>query len=452
MNVGQSAVIPSRRRRRHRWHGLRAKLLLSYLAVVIAGLLASSAVTSLLAPSFFATHMAQMMAATPSAGLPGGGPGASGIMGMMGDMASMAAMYASASDAALADSFRAAMNRALWTGGAVAALAALAASLFVTGRVVGPIRRLATASRSIAAGRYAERVPAGGDDELAALAASFNEMAGTLEATEQRRLELIGDVAHELRTPVATLEGYLEGLLDGVVEPTAETWAKLHGEAGRMRRLIDDLQELSRAEAGRFSLHPAAVDPAAIAQAALDRLAGQFEEKGLTLSTDLPQRVPVVYADRDRAVQVLTNLLTNALRHTPVPGRVTVAVQRKPQAVQFVVTDTGTGIDAEHLPHVFERFYRVDRSRSRALGGSGIGLTIARALVEAMGGQIWAESAGLGKGATFGFTLPLAPRASSEGAARFVHKAHTAAFAGAADAAGVTVPAVPAAPGHAGRS
>ncbi len=266
----------------------------------------------------------------------------------------------------------------------------------------------ASASRHVADGHYAERVPSGGDDELGDLALTFNDMAGALEATERRRRELIGDVAHELRTPIATLEGYLEGLLDGVVQPEPSTWARLHGEAGRLRRLVDDLQELSRAEARQIPLALEQTDPAEIVRAAIDRLASSFAEKELTLNSDIPERLPRVQADTNRAIQVLSNLLTNALRYTPSPGQVRLAVRPITGAVEFSVRDTGVGIAQEELPRVFERFYRVDKSRSRALGGSGIGLTIARALVEAMGGRIWAESPGSDQGATFSFTLPRA--------------------------------------------
>jgi signal transduction histidine kinase len=182
----------------------------------------------------------------------------------------------------------------------------------------------------------------------------------------------------------------------------------LHDEAGRLRRLVDDQQELSRAEARQIPLRLQAIAPAALVQAALDRVGPQFAEKGLTLHSTVPAGLPDVRADQDRAVQVLINLLTNALRYTPAPGTVQVMATQHGDDIAFSVTDTGVGIAPEHLPHLFERFYRVDRSRSRALGGSGIGLTIARALVEAMGGQIAAHSAGPGRGSTFTVTLPRA--------------------------------------------
>ena len=304
--------------------------------------------------------------------------------------------------------FKSALSEAMLVAGLIGVIVAIVISFFVTHRIMVPVSRLVQASKRIASGHYAERVPQLSRDELGEMAGSFNEMAAALETTERRRLELIGDVAHELRTPVATLEGYMEGLMDGVVKPSEEIWISLHEEAGRLRRLIDDLQELSRAEARQIPLHLAVVNPLEIARAAVERLEHQFKEKGLEFRATLPPTLPAVQADHDRSIQVLTNLLTNALRYTPVPGNVSLELAAIEGAVQFKVTDTGMGISAEHLPHLFERFYRVDKSRSRMLGGSGVGLTIAKALVEAMGGQIEAASGGSGQGSTFTFTLPQA--------------------------------------------
>jgi two-component system, OmpR family, sensor histidine kinase BaeS len=193
-----------------------------------------------------------------------------------------------------------------------------------------------------------------------------------------------------------------------VVEPRPELWALLHGEAGRLRRLVDDLQELSRAEARQLSLALRAVAPASIVGAVAARLRPRFDEAGLDLRVELPDGLPPMRADPDRAGQVLTNLLTNALRYTPAPGTVTVEVAPAGDGITFMVMDTGIGFAPEEATRLFERFYRVDKSRSRARGGSGIGLTIARALAEAMGGTIAAESAGPGRGSTFSFTLPIA--------------------------------------------
>lgn len=369
---------------------LATKLFLSYLVVVASGVATMFVVARAAAPEFFVSSMNQMMG--------GHEPG-----GMMGGMAPASALI----DAA----FRAALLQALLVATGLATLIALLVSLIVTRQIAQPVARMARATRRIATGHYAERVPlapASAGDELEQLARSFNDMAGALEQTERRRLELIGDVAHELRTPVATLEGYLEGLLDGVVEPSERTWATLYAEAGRLRRLIDDLQELSRAESRQLSLAIQPVAPVALVEATLERLRPRFAEKGLALRSAVPPNLPPVLADRDRAVQVLTNLLTNALRYTPAPGEVELTVRRAGDAVEFRVRDTGVGFAPELASRLFERFYRVEKSRSRALGGSGIGLTIARALVDAMGGRIWAESPGPGLGSTFAFTLPLA--------------------------------------------
>jgi signal transduction histidine kinase len=193
-----------------------------------------------------------------------------------------------------------------------------------------------------------------------------------------------------------------------VIEPTPRTLAVLHTEAGRLRRLVDDLQELSRTEARQISLSPQPVTPQSLVQSALEPLEGQFAEKNLDLNVSLPEGLPLVKADPARAVQILTNLLVNSLRYTPAPGKVEVAVNREEDGVAFRVTDTGVGLMPEQLAHIFERFYRVDKSRSRTLGGSGIGLTIARSLAQAMDGEIRAESLGLGQGSSFTLTLPLA--------------------------------------------
>lgn len=375
---------------------LRGKLLAAHLLVILVGVVTLLFTTSLVAQDLFDRSMLAMM-----------GPGGRGPGGMMGQGGRMAMMDA-AMDEIIGQAFREAVVQSLAISTALAIATAVGASFFVSGRIAGSVARMLAASRRIAAGHYAERVPEGSQDELGQLAASFNSMASALEATERRRLELIGDVAHELRTPIANLEGYLEGLLDGVVEPSDRTWAFLHGEAGRLRRLVDDLGELSRAEARQIPISPRPVAPERLVEAAVERFRPQFAEKGVALEVALPAGLPAVLADEDRVVQVLGNLLGNALRYTPSDGRVTVDAVQNDGAVAFRVSDTGVGVAAEDLPHLFERFYRVEKSRSRAGGGSGIGLTIARALVEAQGGRIWAESPGPGRGSTFTFTLPLA--------------------------------------------
>ncbi|MEI7644528.1 MAG: ATP-binding protein [Chloroflexales bacterium] len=366
--------------------GLRARLLLAHLIVIAAGAVTLFAVTLVTAPTLHDRLMVAVL-----------GPGHT--VAQNPDMAAM--------EQATSAIFQTATQQALLLSGGAAILVAVAVSLLISTRIVTPVRQMLTASRRIAAGHYAERVPAHGSDELAALAAQFNTMAGELEATERRRVALIGDVAHELRTPLATIKGYIEGVLDGVVTPSDETWALMHDEVGRLTRLVRDLQELSRAEAKQLALHPRMIAFDTLITQAVARLAPQYAEKGVTLASAVPADLPMVELDPDRMLQVLVNLLGNALRATPAGGRVAVAAQHAGAAVTVTVTDTGIGIDSAHLPHLFERFYRVDPARSRRLGGHGIGLTISKSLVEAHGGQIWAASDGLGAGATFGFTLPL---------------------------------------------
>jgi two-component system sensor histidine kinase BaeS len=383
------------------WAGLGVKLFASYLIVVAIGIGTLVLAAGLATPSIFDLHMAQMMGNAR----PGRGSGMG--MGLGQVIAGSGSSEVASLDAALAEAFRASLGQGLLVAGAAAVATAIGASLLVSRRIASPVITLARASHRIAEGHYADRVDVGGSDELGELCTSFNSMAAALEATEQRRTELIGDVAHELRTPLATLRGYLEGLMDGVVKPSDQTWARLHDETGRLQRLVDDLQELSRAEAGQLMLHPRPLDAARLAQDAVERLGPAYAEKGIRLEPDLAAGLPTVLADADRTIQVLTNLLGNALRYTSAPGRVCVKVAPGGgRNVAISVSDTGVGIPPEHLSRIFERFYRVDKSRSRALGGSGIGLTIARALVEAMGGRLWAESLGAGQGATFTFTLP----------------------------------------------
>jgi two-component system sensor histidine kinase BaeS len=366
---------------------LRARLFLAHLLVIAVGVGTLFLITLLVAPNIHNRLMAEMM-----------GTNSTMMRGVM-----MAGM-----EQALTAAFRSAMLQALLLSASAAVLAAVVVSLMLSARIVNPLQQLLAASARIAAGHYAERVPEVGHDELGLLAAQFNTMAAELEAAERRRVALIGDVAHELRTPLATIEGYTEGLLDGVIEPHPETWVVLHDEVGRLRRLVADLQELSRAEARQLPLHRVAVEPIALVTQAVDRLAPQFDAQGTTLLHDVTPDLPAMHVDSDRIIQVLINLLGNALRYTPAHGTVIIRVIRQGNDIVFSVTDTGIGIASEHLPHLFERFYRVDKARSRALGGSGIGLTIAKALVEAHGGRIRAESAGVGQGATFVVTLPIA--------------------------------------------
>lgn len=286
-------------------------------------------------------------------------------------------------------------------------VAALAISAYVTRRIAGPVVRLADAAVAVADGRYSVRVdPPGMGAEFATLTASFNAMAARLETVETTRRRLLADLAHEMRTPVSTIDVYLEGLEDGVVTVDADTVAMLRSQTARLSRLAEDITAVSRAEEHQLDLHPQPVPAAALVDAAVETFRDRYHERGVTLSADVAPETPMLRADPERIGQVLANLLDNALRHTPDGGTVTVTARAGAGTVVLAVTDTGTGIPAEHLPHVFERFYRVDRARDRAHGGSGIGLAIAKAIVEAHGGTVVATSGGAGLGTTVSVTLP----------------------------------------------
>jgi histidine kinase len=310
-------------------------------------------------------------------------------------------------DPALLPDFQAALTQALVVAALMATVAGLATSLLLMREILRPLREIARSSQRIAAGHYDERVVLPASDELAAMAASFNQMAAALEQVEQQRVTLIGNVAHELRTPLAGLEGYLEGLFDGVLRNDPETLSTMQHEVRRLRRLVDDLQTLSRVEAGQVQLHFERVDLAGIVQRVMAQLRPQVLARCLEFELEKPDLALPVYADDDRTAQILLNLIGNAIRYTPDSGCITIRVATADGNAQVIVQDTGIGIPAEALPYIFERFYRVDQSRARSSGGSGIGLTIARHLAWAMGGEITATSAGLESGSTFTLTLPL---------------------------------------------
>lgn len=310
--------------------------------------------------------------------------------------------------------FQAAITEALGVALVVALIIAVLVSLIVSRLVVAPVREMMTASQHIADGHYNERVRVHGNvrtgelDELAQLALSFNQMASRLEKTEQFRRQLIGDVAHELRTPLTTIKGSLEGLIDGVLPGDIDTYHLLYQETDRMQRLVDDLQELSRVEARAYEMNPQSASIAQLVAIVKERLDRQFIDKGVELIVDIPPTLPGAQVDELRILQVLTNLIGNALQFTPSGGKVIVCAEQRADQVIVSVQDNGIGLAPDQLKLIFTRFYRVDKSRARLMGGSGIGLTIAEYLVEAHGGRIWAESPGLGKGSTFRFSLPLA--------------------------------------------
>jgi histidine kinase len=303
--------------------------------------------------------------------------------------------------------FQAVVDQALLISAFAALAAAVVVSLFVSRRIVEPLQELSATSQRLARGYYHERTSIRSDDELADLSQSINQLAEALEQTERRRLALLADVAHELRTPLTTIEGYMEGLIDGVIAPEARIFAMIQHEAVRLKWLTEELALLSRAEAGQLRMAPRPTELTTLCEHVAAQFQPQFHAKNVHLALKLLPDLPDVLADPDRLEQIMINLLSNALRYTPAGGTVTISAQAHDFFVQIGVHDTGIGIPAEHLPHIFERFYRVDKSRNRQSGGTGIGLTIARHLVYALGGEIWVESDGPGRGATFFMTLPI---------------------------------------------
>ncbi|MFT4108195.1 sensor histidine kinase, partial [Propionicimonas sp.] len=289
-----------------------------------------------------------------------------------------------------------AFARALWISLAVAVVVASAVAVAIGLATVRPLRRqlreLSRAARAVAAGDFALRVEPGPDagEEVRGLASSFNTMAARLGDAEEARQRLLADLAHELRTPIASLSVTVEALADGVRDADAATLATLSEQAGRLTRLAGDLRDISDAEGG-LSVHRAPCRVADLLEGARSAAAEEFARKGVALEVE-GDSSEVVDADAQRIGQVLANLLSNALRHTPAGGRVVLAASRGAAGTTIAVTDTGEGIEAEHLPRVFDRFYRTDAARSRDAGGTGIGLAVSAAIAEAHGGMLAAAS------------------------------------------------------------
>lgn len=299
------------------------------------------------------------------------------------------------------------INRSLLLGGSLAIGIALLLTLGLSRRMMSPVGALAKASRRLGHGDLSQRVKVQGEGEVAALAQAFNSMAADLEYAEQLRRNMVADVAHELRTPLSNIQGYLEAIRDGMIKPDADAICSLDEETRLLSQLVNELQELSLAEAGELKLVYQTEDIANLVKQTVSSWQPQLMAKEISLSLDLPGNLPPVNIDWQRVNEVLHNILENAVAHTPKGGTITVAAGEKGKWVEVSVCDTGEGIPAEDLPHIFERFYRVDKSRARATGGSGLGLTIAKRLIEAHGGTITVESK-LGEGSRFSFTLPVA--------------------------------------------
>lgn len=358
---------------------LVVRLVISHLLVAAVGAAATFLLVRLVAPQALDRRMGGL----------GGGPGAGRMM---------------------REQFIAAVDSALLVGVGVGALAAAVIGAAAAYRLARPLERLSTATREMASGSYDVDVPAPGTRELDDLAEGVRTLGASLRETEERRVRLLGEVAHEMRTPLTVVDGYVEGMIDGILPADDETLALVSGEMRRLRRLADDLSSLSRAEEGRLDLTVSAADLADVVRQAAERLRPQAEDAGVELVVTVPGAPVRVEVDADRIAQVITNLVGNALRATPAGGRVTISLDPAGDTLLTRVSDTGEGLDPTDVERVFERFYRVPGRRRPEQGsgdqGSGIGLTVSRRIAVAHGGTLTASSPGRGQGATFALALP----------------------------------------------
>lgn len=355
---------------------LGVRLMLSHLLVAVVGSVVTFLLVRLLAPPLFDESLRR-------AGRAGYGRGYGQVLRQE---------FASAVDTALAIGVLAGLVVAIVLGGVVATWLAR------------PLVRLRAATQAMARGQYSVTMPRPGTRELDGLAGDVQTLGATLAETEGRRVRLLGEVAHEMRTPLTVIDGYVEGMIDGVLPRDCATLGELGGETRRLRRLAEDLSALSRASEGRLKVSPVAMDLAEVASEAAERLRPQADDAGVRLAIDQGRPVPL-RADPDRIAQVVTNLVGSALRATPRGGTVRVGVRGEERSGSVVVADTGEGLAAADLERVFERFYRVGGRRGGE-SGTGIGLTISRGIAHAHGGTLTASSDGPGHGATFTLTLP----------------------------------------------
>lgn len=359
--------------------GLRGRLFLSHLLVMLIGVSSLVIIGKISSPRFFVSRLEQLE-----------GPG----------------FRLNFVRTRLIEGFEIAWNRSTFWSVLAGTTGAVTFSYWLTKRITKPLIQMEQITQKFAAGEWSERMSFSDIPELNQLARSFNQMAANLQNVEQGRRELISDLSHELRTPLTVVRGYLEEIADNRIEPTSEIYQQLAKETKRLERLVNDLQELSKVESGYLPIDKKVIDLRPLLESLVQRFSDQLLEDGPKLQLDCPLQLPLVVADLDRTEQILVNLLGNAIRYTET-GTITVKAWNDSQQLWIAIIDTGIGISEQDLPHVFERFWRADRSRSRHSGGTGIGLAITRRLVELQGGEIFVTSR-LGEGSTFRFSLPLA--------------------------------------------
>jgi signal transduction histidine kinase len=358
------------------WNSLSFRLSLAFLVVSVSGIALAAIVAYRAGNSQLNTFINQM----------------GGMGGMMGQPVTQARQ-----------DYLKGISGYLWAGGAAGVVLSLVLGWLFSRQIVQPLDGIAEAAHKVAAGNLEQKINTTGYSEVQDLGASFNNMAATLRQDRDQRRNMIADIAHELRTPISVLQGNIEGLIDGVLPDKRATLDILHGET----HLVEDLRTLSLAETGqlKFDLQP--VDPGKLSARVAESFKAVAADRGIIIKVIVPPGDYIVNADADRTAQVLRALIDNSLKYSPSGGFIEVEVMADKANITVSVSDHGQGISAENLPLVFERFYRVDPSRSRSTGGSGLGLAIAKQLIEAQGGRIRAESQ-IGKGSTFSFSLPLA--------------------------------------------
>lgn len=375
-----------------RFHSVRNKMMVStFLLILICALIVIYICNQQMETHFF-QYLQDPSALAGQGGQAAGGYGRGMGRGMMGGGMGMGGMHHRMMLGTAERTFVESYHKSLWWIGFLFAGLGLVVSYFLSGNITRPLRQLSQAAEKIRQGDLKQEVAVTGQDEVGQLAEVFNQMSAELAANESNRQELLANIAHELKTPLAVLQGHLESMLDGVEEPGPEKLFSMQEEVMRLTRLVGDLRDLSLAQVHRLELHLQPVDLDEKVERAADMLEPLLEEKKLRFVKELAPGLPARQLDPDRLNQVLYNLITNAIRYTTPGTAILLKTEPAGERVRLIIADEGPGIAPEDLPHVFEQFYRGDKSRNRASGGSGIGLSLAKSFVEAQGGTITARN------------------------------------------------------------
>ena len=375
-----------------RFHSVRNKMMVStFLLILICALVVIYICSQQMETHFF-QYLQDPSALAGQGGQAAGGYGRGMGRGMMGGGMGLGGMHHRMMLGSAERTFVESYHKSLWWIGFLFAGMGLVVSYFLSGNITRPLRQLSQAAEKIRQGHLKQEVPVETQDEVGQLAAVFNQMSAELAANESNRQEFLANIAHELKTPLAVLQGHLESMLDGVEEPEPEKLFSMQEEVMRLTRLVGDLRDLSLAQVHQLELHLQPVDLGEKAERAAELLEPLLEEKRLHFVKNMAPSLPVRQLDPDRVNQILYNLITNAIRYTHPGTAILLQTEPAGKRVRLTIADEGPGIAPEDLDHIFEQFYRGDKSRNRASGGSGIGLSLAKSFVEAQGGTITARN------------------------------------------------------------